>query len=154
MGVGPAGVLDQGCAGACRCVQRLEPAWAWRYRAQTLNLPGPPCPPLPRPAGNQSSGVLLGMQVPPEDDAEFTAAGGPTNNALFFGFLVPRCARALRSSPPMQRPRRPPMRGTESNSFCCSFAPALAPAVSSLGADFTFTEMGGKARQVFQMFCS
>jgi hypothetical protein len=35
----------------------------------------PPIWPL-GPAGNNASGVLLGIQVPPEDDEEFNASGG------------------------------------------------------------------------------
>lgn len=31
--------------------------------------------PSPPPAGNQASGVLLGVQVPPHEEAEFQAAG-------------------------------------------------------------------------------
>lgn len=53
-----------------------------------------------RRTGNQASGVLLGVQVPPQDEEEFQAA------------------------------------------------------VAGLSGDFTFTEMGGRAREVFKMFCS
>ena len=38
--------------------------------------PPPPPPPLVCCAGNQSSGVLLGVQVPAEQDADFQGAGG------------------------------------------------------------------------------
>ena len=63
-----------------------------------LTKPPPRPAPPPVPAGTRSSGVLLGVQVPPEDGPEFEAA------------------------------------------------------VVGLSADFTFNEMSGKARHVFDMF--
>lgn len=44
------------------------------------------------PAGNQSSGVLLGMQVPAEQEADFQAAG----RKLEPGARIARCLQAPR----------------------------------------------------------
>lgn len=68
---------------------------AWHCpRALTHPLtPGPVLAPLLCCAGNQSSGVLLGIQVPPEEDKEFKAAGG-----LAHGWWLSECPGVLMSA--------------------------------------------------------
>lgn len=54
-----------------------------------------------------------------------------------------------------------PRGASQENNCCCAvlvevFPPAhpQTSAVAGLSGDFTFTEMGGRAREVFKMFCS
>ena len=133
--------------------------------------------PEPRPpplrAGNQASGVLLGIQVPPEEDAEFQAAGG----RLPWGAPVAAVGSSGTATRPLP-PRSLQQFGCRSEVFCPPppppfllrlgralpsrpAAPATRPparrlfcAVAALSPDFTFTELSGKAREVFKMFIS
>ena len=84
------GELGRGAGGDCL---PLHPSLNHHTRISALPSP----PPAPR-AGNQSSGVMLGLQVPAAADAD------------------------------------------------------LAAVIADLAPDFTFTEMGGRAREVFKMF--
>jgi len=96
--------------------------------------------------------VLLGIQVPPEEDEEFKAAGGQgLGRCLRFADPFSACCAVPASSCSLpQTPPWPPACSSSVNPPAC----LPAPAVAGLSSDFTFTEIGGKAREVFKMFIS